>query len=143
GKSTVGRALADRLGWAFFDLDDEIVAAEGTSIAEIFTTRGEHPFRHIESAMLGKHVSAIEAGRATVLALGGGAFTIAANRDLLANRGVSVWLDCPFDLVRRRIQGQTHRPLARDPQAFAALYEARREVYALADIRVSVECDDV
>ena len=84
GKSTVGRHLAHRLGWSFFDLDDEIEAAEKTTIAHIFDTRGEAEFRRIESEMLAQHIRSIEHGRAAVVALGGGAFLSPANRDLAA-----------------------------------------------------------
>lgn len=142
GKSTVGRHLAHRLGWSFFDTDDEIEEAENTTIAEIFEARGEAEFRRIESGVLRQHVRWIERGRPAVLALGGGAFTIPANRELLSNNGVSVWLNCPFEIVARRVAGASHRPLARDPQAFAALYRERTQCYELADIHVPVESDD-
>jgi len=142
GKSTVGRHLAHRLGWSFFDTDDEIEAAEKTPIHEIFSTRGEAEFRRIESEILRQHAQWIERGRPAVLALGGGAFTIPGNRQLLANNGITVWLDCPFEIVKRRVAQASHRPLARDPEAFAALYRDRRECYTLADIHVPVEGDD-
>src|SRR5215831_1052623 len=99
GKSTVGRHLAHRLGWSFFDTDHEIEAAEQSTIPEIFSSRGEPEFRRIESAILEQHVRWIERGRPAVLALGGGAFTLPANRALLAENGVSIWLDCPFETV--------------------------------------------
>ena len=142
GKSTVGRHLAHRLGWSFFDTDDEIEAAERCTIAEIFTARGEEEFRRIESTVLAQHVRWIERGRPAVIALGGGAYAIPANRKLLAENGITIWLDCPFDIVQRRVAQATHRPLARDPEAFAALYRDRRECYALADLQVPVESDD-
>ena len=142
GKSTVGRHLAHRMGWSFFDSDAEIEAAERTSIQEIFAARGETEFRRIESLIIGQHVRWIERGRPAVLALGGGAFTVPANRELLAENGISVWLDCPFDIVKHRVGQATHRPLARDPEAFAALYQSRREHYALADVHVTVTSDD-
>lgn len=142
GKSTVGRHLAHRLGWSFFDLDDEIEAAEKIAIAEIFSMRGEPEFRRIESDMLRQHVRWIERGRPAVLALGGGAYTIAANRELVVCNGITVWLDCPFETVQRRVAQATHRPLARDPDAFAALYQSRRECYSLADVHVPIESDD-
>ncbi len=142
GKSTVGRHLAQRLGWNFFDTDDEIEAAERVTIPEIFDTRGEAEFRRIETAILRQHVLWIERGRPAVLALGGGAFVEPANRDLLADRGISVWLDCPFEIVKRRVAENANRPLARDPQKFAALYDARREAYALADVHIAIETDD-
>jgi shikimate kinase len=142
GKSTVGRLLAHRLGWNFFDTDEEIEAAERAAIAEIFDTRGEAEFRRIETRIIRRRVRRIEQGRAAVLALGGGAFAVQSNRDLLENNGVTVWLDCPLEVVERRMALASHRPLARDPRQFAALYHARREAYALADMRVPIESDD-
>src|ERR1022692_5019344 len=73
GKSTIGRLLAERIGWHFVDLDEEIEAAERMSILEIFETRGEAEFRRVEREKLREHVRAIECGRPAVLALGGGA----------------------------------------------------------------------
>jgi shikimate kinase len=142
GKSTIGRHLAHRLGWSFFDTDDEIEAAEKMTIADIFTARGEPDFRRIETEIIRQHVGWIERGRPAVLALGGGAFAESANRDLLENNGVTVWLDCPFEVVKRRVGEASHRPLARDPEKFAALYESRREVYRLADVGIPIESDD-
>jgi len=145
GKSTVGRHLAHRIGWSFFDLDSEIEAAEKTTIAEIFDSRGEGEFRRIENEMLRSHVRWIERGRPAVLALGGGAFALADNRALLAENGISVWLDAPLELITRRVARHAHhpeRPLARDPRKFAALFDARRAVYELADARVAITSDD-
>lgn len=145
GKSTVGRHLAHRIGWSFFDIDCEIEAAERTTIAELFETRGEAEFRRIETAILREHVRWIERGRPAVLALGGGAFTEQANRELLANNGITVWLDCPFEIVKRRVaqqHGGALRPLARDPEKFESLWNTRRSVYQLADLHVPVTRDD-
>jgi shikimate kinase len=142
GKSTVGRHLAHRLGWSFFDSDVEIEEAEKAAITAIFEERGEAEFRRIENSIIRQHVGWIERGRPAVLALGGGAFAQPANRLLLENNGITVWLDCPFELVQARVAQATHRPLARDPQAFAALYEARRADYSLADVHVTIESDD-
>ncbi|MBZ5728170.1 MAG: shikimate kinase [Acidobacteriia bacterium] len=142
GKSTIGRLLAHRLGWSFFDLDAEIEAAEKMTIAEIFAARGEPEFRRIESAMLEQHVRWIAHGRPAVLALGGGAFVDAANRELVLSHGISVWLDCRFEVVERRVAQGSHRPLARDPRQLAALYDSRREVYGLADMCIAIESDD-
>src|SRR5580698_5929269 len=87
GKSTIGRHLANRLGWSFFDIDDEIETAEKTTIASIFDTRGEEEFRRIEAGVIAQHVRWVERGRPAVLALGGGAFAQAANRQLLMENG--------------------------------------------------------
>jgi shikimate kinase len=142
GKSTIGRVLAHRLGWSFFDMDHEIEAAEGATIREIFETRGEPEFRRIETAILGQHISWIERGRPSVLALGGGAFARERNRALLGDHGITVWLDCPFEIVERRAALTSHRPLSLNPIEFAALYEERLEAYRLADIHIAITGDD-
>ena len=145
GKSTVGRHLAHRLGWNFFDIDKEIEAAEKLTIAELFETRGEPEFRRIEADILWQHVRWIERGRPAVLALGGGAFAAGTNRELIEENGVSVWLDCPFPTVQRRVaqqHGGLLRPLARDPVEFEALFRRRLEIYQLAHMRVAIEGDD-
>jgi len=142
GKSTIGRLLADRMGWHFVDLDAEIEATQGASIFEIFETRGEAEFRRIEREKMRALVRAIESGRPTVLALGGGAIVQPEIYALVENNGITVWLDCPFETVRRRVEQASHRPLARDPVGLAQLYETRRESYARADYRIAIESDD-
>jgi shikimate kinase len=142
GKSTVGRALADELGWRFVDLDAEIEKAEGTPIAEIFDTRGEAAFRLIEAAALRNTVRKIECGQPHVVALGGGAFLQDNNATLLSDKGVSIWLDCPFAMVQQRVGGDLQRPLAREPEKFRALYETRRPLYARADYRIDIHDDN-
>jgi shikimate kinase len=142
GKSTIGRLLAHQLGWSFFDMDHEIEAAEGASIREIFETRGEPEFRRIETAILGQHIAWIEQGRPTVLALGGGAFAGEGNRALLEDRGITIWLDCPFEMVERRAVETAHRPLSLDRERFAALYRERQETYRLADIHIAITGDE-
>jgi len=71
GKTTIGRLLADELGWAFADLDEDIEAQQGRSIAEIFDSDGEEEFRTIERAAIRKRVVEVERGKPMVLALGG------------------------------------------------------------------------
>jgi shikimate kinase len=142
GKSTVGRALADELGWSFIDLDAEIEQREAATIASIFDTRGELAFRELETAALRERVRAVQMGRPQVVSLGGGAFLSAENLELAANNGVTVWLDCPFSVIERRVAFATHRPLARDPLRLRELFEERRECYGRADFRIDVLDDD-
>ena len=142
GKSTVGRLLAHRLGWSFFDIDEEIERAEKMSISEIFDQRGEAEFRRIETAIIRQHVGWIERGRPAVVALGGGAFEQLENRNTLADRGLTVWLDCPFEIVSRRVAEASHRPLARNPEELAALYHTRLAAYRLADVHIPIAGDD-
>jgi len=142
GKTTVGRHLAHRMGWNFFDTDGEIERAENCTIAEIFACRGEAEFRRIETGIILQHVGWIERGRPAVLALGGGAFAEPANRRILQDNGISIWLDCPFPVVQRRVAQASHRPLAENLERFAALFAARREAYLAADVHVAIESDD-
>lgn len=143
GKSTVGRALAEQLGWQFSDIDDEIERQQGAKIADIFRAHGEAAFRDMETEVIRQHVDAIRAGTPAVVALGGGAFVQPRNWDLLENNGVTVWLDCPFDVVRQRLNGDNTRPLAKDSDRLARLFEDRRLLYSRADFRIEVVTDDV
>ncbi len=146
GKSTVGRALGEEFGWRFVDLDADIEKAEGTPVARIFEERGEPAFRLLEAAALRSVVRKIECGQPHIVALGGGAYAQENNAQMLVDKGVSIWLDCPFEMAQRRVAGDESRPLARDAEKFRALYEQRRSSYARADHRIEVrgdECADV
>ncbi len=142
GKSTVGKLLADRLGWAFVDLDAEIEAEQNASISDIFDKHGEEYFRQIEGEALRKRVRRIQTGRPAVVALGGGAFAQPGNYALLEDNGVTIWLDCPLEKARERVAKDSNRPLARDSRRFEELYYNRRESYARADYRVEASADD-
>jgi shikimate kinase len=142
GKTTIGRLLAYELGWNFVDLDEVIEAAEGCPISDIFESRGEPEFRSIETAAIEKQVLEVQCGRARVVALGGGAFAQPENLPVLASGGIVVWLDAPFEMIERRVAGDSLRPLAKDPEKFRALYDSRREAYSKADFRVEVAGDD-
>ncbi|MDX2150281.1 MAG: shikimate kinase [Bryobacteraceae bacterium] len=137
GKSTVGKMLAKELGWPFSDIDDEIEREQHCSISAIFDTRGEPAFRDIEHAAIQRRVRIIEQGHPCVVALGGGAFAEERNRELLENNGVTIWLDPPFHVLKRRVEGATHRPLARDPVQFERLYLTRRASYQLAHYHIT------
>jgi shikimate kinase len=142
GKTTIGQLLAHELGWSFADLDQDIEAAQGASIAEIFDARGEEAFRRLEQEAVRKRVSEVERGKPMVLALGGGTFTADTNQNLLLERGVTIWLDCPFSRVCDRLEGTSHRPLARDPEKLKQLHEDRRSAYSKAEYRIEIDSDD-
>jgi shikimate kinase len=142
GKSVVGGQLARRLGWTFCDIDDDIERQRGITINEIFDTLGEEEFRRLETEAIARRVRMIQSGTPMVVSLGGGAFVRQHNYDLVENNGVTVWLDCPLHLIRRRLEGSTNRPLARDPKRFELLYWTRRESYARADYRIEICNDD-
>ncbi|HBY64225.1 MAG TPA: shikimate kinase [Solibacterales bacterium] len=136
GKSTVGKLLARELGWPFCDVDAEIEKEQAATIASLFETRGEPEFREIEHAAIQRRVLQVEQGHPCVVALGGGAFAEVKNRELLENNGVTIWLDPPFHVIKRRVEGASHRPLARDPVHFERLYLTRRASYELADYHI-------
>ena len=141
GKTTLGRMLADHIGWSFADLDEDIEKRERQPIPQIFEHRGEQEFRRVEHEAMRRRVRDIECGRPLVLALGGGAFVQPENFALLENNGVTVWLDCPLKLIEQRIRDGS-RPLARNPAQLRDLHERRREAYALADFRVDACSED-
>ena len=142
GKSVVGGRLAEKLGWMFCDIDADIESQRGITINEIFDAFGEEEFRRLETEAITRRVRMIQSGTPMVAALGGGAFVRQQNYDLVENNGVTVWLDCPLPLIRRRLEGATNRPLARDPKRFELLYWTRRESYALADYCIEIRDDD-
>jgi len=138
GKTTVGLALAHRLGWRFVDLDDVVEEQEGSAIEEIFRVRGEAGFRQAEKQAL-LAVLAQPDVRSLVLAVGGGAFVQPENAAALQQAGLRVvFLDASADELRRRCteQGGRPRPLLGDEPRFRQLYEQRRASYMKADLRV-------
>lgn len=139
GKTTIGRALAQELGWPFIDIDTEIEAREGRAISQIFAERGESLFRQVETEVIRQFA----AGSSAVVALGGGAFVQPANRALIENHGVSVWLDCPLEIIRKRLGDDSTRPLAANRNGLEKLFADRCPLYARANHRIDVDTDDV
>jgi len=134
GKSTVGRALAARLGTDFVDLDDRIARHAGKSVRDIFDQDGEASFRACERSALVALLPELSVG--AVIATGGGAVTDAASRAWMHAHGTMVWLDVPLETIERRVPRDGSRPLFGDPVALDALYRERRRDYATASLRV-------
>lgn len=138
GKTTVGQALARQMNCRFADLDSVITQREGHSPAEIIQTAGEPTFRAIESVALRDVIQAASDG---VIALGGGTWTVPANRTVIAlHKCLSIWLDLPFELCWQRISENSDsiRPLAPDYETARSRYHSRRADYALAERHVAV-----
>ena len=135
GKSRLARGLARRLNLEMVDLDDRVTEREGRSPAQLIDDEGEEAFRSIESDVLRE---LLETDGTRVIALGGGAWIVEANRDLINEFGcLSVWLDAPFELCWARIKASDEdRPLGRTREQAKALYDLRRPVYQLAKIHV-------
>ncbi|MEU2776316.1 shikimate kinase [Streptomyces sp. NPDC007162] len=126
GKSTVGQLLAERLGVGYRDTDEDIVAAEGRAIADIFVAEGEPAFRAIEKRAVREALAEHEG----VLALGGGAVLDADTRGLLAGQRV-VYLSMDVEEAVKRTGLNAARPLlALNPRKqWRELMEARRHLY--------------
>ncbi|HZH53806.1 MAG TPA: shikimate kinase [Microvirga sp.] len=135
GKSTVGRRLAQKLGLPFRDADNEIEAAAGMSIPDIFAIHGEEHFRDGERRVIAR---LLQEGP-MVLATGGGAFMHEETRARIAEHGISVWLRADLDVLMRRVRKRATRPLLQNPDpegTMRQLMEKRHPIYALADLTV-------
>lgn len=136
GKSTVGRRLAHRLGLPFVDADEEIEAAAGMSISEIFDRYGESFFRDGERRVIARLID----GQQKVIATGGGAFVNDDTRALILAQALTVWLDADIAVLADRVRRRGHRPLLRDREPEVVLRELadrRNPIYALAPVRVT------
>jgi shikimate kinase len=138
GKSTVGRLLAERLGWPLRDTDAIIVDTHGRSVAEIFAADGEPRFRELEAAALGV---ALGSGPC-VVATGGGIVLRQENRELLRAHAFVAWLDAPAEALLARLRAHDQaRPLLQgdDPlRRLADMRAARSALYAdVAHVRVA------
>ncbi len=136
GKTTVGRSLAKRFNKTFFDSDHEIEARTGVRIATIFDIEGEARFRQRECEMI-EELSGLSN---VVLATGGGAVLNPANREVLASRGLVIYLRASVDELYARTKLDRNRPLLQtaDPRAkLQSLFEQRDPLYReVADLVV-------
>ena len=132
GKSTLGAALAERLGRPFVDIDRELEREE--PIARTFETGGEAAFRLRES----KHArDALDSDTPAVIALGGGAVGTDQIRKALRNRALTILVEIDAEEAWRRVEGGD-RPLAQDQAAFRTLYDERQPLYdGAADVRTA------
>ena len=142
GKTSVGRALGQRLNWIFEDLDDRIAARESRTVADIFRDSGESAFRRAEHDALKHLLAELRGGGTRVVALGGGAFVQPENALLLKAANVpTVFLDAPVGELWLRCSEQARengmeRPLLRSEEQFRKLHESRRPAYAKAALRI-------
>ncbi len=138
GKTTVGRQVAERMGLSFVDLDERIEQTSGMGVSEIFAREGEDGFRRRESQTLEE---LIEKPEPVVVATGGGAFTVEANRLLMKSAGVVVWLDVPIGEILARIERieSFERPLWKTPEEVRALHERRQGSYRKAHHRLALD----
>lgn len=137
GKTSVGRALARRLGIPFVDSDKEIEAAAGASVVDIFSMYGEAEFRRAEQRVIARLFDTPPVLK--VISTGEGAFITPAVREMVLQRAVSVWLRADLDLLVKRTNFRHTRPqlLHTDSRKILAqLIDERYDIYAMADIMV-------
>jgi 3-dehydroquinate synthase len=143
GKSSVGEAVAERLGRRFLDFDREIERRTDCSVAELFRTKGESAFRALELDLTRE----LAAGGEMVLAPGGGWIAVGGALELLRPPGVLVYLRASPEVVLERMgRSRSLRPLLSAPDPLGELREllAKREArYLLADHVVDVEPFDL
>jgi len=134
GKSSIGAALADRLGLRFIDLDGEISRRLGAPVPEIFARHGEETFRATEREELARCTELSD----VVVATGGGAFCSDANRETIhRSGGVSVFLDLPWVVLRERlVRDHSDRPMYDDTDQARQLFEERLPHYRCALVQV-------
>ncbi|MGI9953186.1 shikimate kinase [Moorellaceae bacterium AZ2] len=134
GKTTVGRLLAGKLGWNFYDTDAEVEKEAGCSIAELFAREGEAHFRQLEKEVIAR----ITEGSRAVIATGGGAVLAPENVERLRKGNKVVWLKVDEATVWRRVAGSEDRPLVRgrSRQEVAALLKKREPCYVFADLTI-------
>ena len=149
GKTSVGRALGQRLNWVFEDLDERIERRERRTVAEIFHDSGEIVFRCAEHSALRELLAELRGGGSRIIALGGGAFVREENAALLRASGLpTVFLDAPVDELWQRCMNQAkrqqiERPLRSNRERFGELYETRRKSYARASLAIQTCNRDV
>ena len=143
GKSTVGRALAERIGWPFVDTDQAIVQALGTPIARIVAEKGWAYFREQERLSLQR----VAAGDGQVVATGGGVILEARNIAVMQASGAVVWLMAGEPVIRARLLADTgtdgSRPALTDQGLIAeistVLAERNPHYAAAADLTVDTD----
>ena len=129
GKSTLGPLVAERLGRPFVSVDEVVEQRVGESVAEVFERHGEAEFRQREEETAADVLARRPLG---VVEVGGGALGSKRTRATLAAHALTVHLETSPDEAWERVAG-SGRPLARDPEAFQALFEERRPLYESAD----------
>ncbi len=137
GKSSVGAAVARKLGLRFVDLDDEIQARFDATIPEIFERHGEPAFRSAEREELARFADLDD----VVVATGGGAFCSEGNREIIRRRGaLSVFLDLPWPALRRRLaRDNRDRPKYADADQAEQLFDERLPDYRRASFIVTLD----
>ena len=136
GKSTIAKNLAEVLNRPCLDLDQWIERQLGRTIPELFHEEGEVYFRDVETYYLQETANLIH----TVVSTGGGAVGREINRQFLKKQ-TTIYLEWPFEVLYKRIAGDTNRPLSKSYDQLLQLYEARRAFYEESAV-YTIKCQD-
>jgi shikimate kinase len=146
GKSTLGRILANVLGWDFYDLDQEIELDESKRVTEIFETMGEPYFRDIESKKLIK----LSQEKKVIISLGGGTIASDNNVKFITKNGRLIYLKVEPEIIYTRIKKKTDRPLFKEfvlaentkedfIEKIKSMLDEREQYYKKADLVFDVD----
>ena len=138
GKTTVGRKLANRLGYFFLDTDQQIEKQQGCTIEEIFRYAGEATFRELETKLLGN----LQNVHNTILSTGGGMFLRSENQVFLKGIGKTVYLQVDRETLKQRLQCDLNRPLLQKPnwqENVNQMLQQREPAYLTADLTVEAQ----
>lgn len=138
GKTSIGSLAAQRLGVSFIDIDEEIVADQGSPIPELFARLGEGAFREIEASTIER-----VAGARAIVSTGGGAVLDPSNRRRMKNTGTVVWLRARPEVLEARIAdtGEGRPMLADRAERGARIAELLEERTAAYDGAADYEID--
>ena len=142
GKTTVGRLVAEQLGFEFLDTDELIQSRTGRTIADIFAKEGEPAFRALEKQI----VQELSTREKTVISTGGGLPTSPDNLDDLKSFALVICLWASPEKIWERVRHQSHRPLLHDadPQKkIRELLAVREPFYKQADVLINTDLRSV
>lgn len=139
GKSTIGKLLAKQTNGKCFDIDYLIEKKEKMQIADIFKKRSESYFRQCETEMITEVIK--KTGKKKIISLGGGAFESNANRKLIQQNGISIYLSCSQRELYNRMKNASDRPLLNDAvslkEKIKLMMRKRLPHYKKADFKIS------
>ena len=138
GKTTLGKAFANKHKLSFLDTDARIEEKNSMSVNEIFKKKGEKFFRQEEEKIVINSLNE----KNCILALGGGAFVNPSIRDRVLSLAISIWLDMDIKLLSERLESTFKRPLLKNEKVeekLLKIYQERKNIYNLANYKIN--CD--
>jgi len=146
GKSTVGKILANTIGWNFIDLDQEIERIENKSVIKVFKENGEQYFRQLEHQTLKR----ISNEKNFVISLGGGTIENPENMKIISLQGIIIYLEISVQEAFKRLKYKRNRPILFNDsneevsdqeliERITNIYNRRIALYNQADIKINTD----